>query len=108
MENDPGVALIPQAFALRPVRVDVANDCFIYYDAITFPGGPWSGCEIYLRRCKACGYLKDDGSNLIIDVLDCDGSIIQDYPITRDGFNYLRRQLKFQRRPDPCIVAEGS
>lgn len=82
------------AFALRPVRVLVAKNEFRYYESITFPGDTFRGCELYLRRCF--DNLKDDGSNLTIDILDLNGDIIQEYPITRKGFEYLRRVLKFK------------
>jgi hypothetical protein len=49
-----------------------------------------------LRRCAACGWLKEDSSGLLVDVLDAQGDIIQDYPITKKGFEYLRRILKFR------------
>ena len=83
------------AHALRPVRI--IGDSLREYEAVTFPDNPYQGCELYLRRCHAFGYLKDDGSNCLIDILDKGGDIIQDYPITRDGFDYLRRTLKFRR-----------
>ena len=89
------VGLGPAAFALRPVRMLVKKNSFRFYSATTFPTGPWSGCELHLRRCKAFGYLKDDGAGLVIDVLDQGGDILQDYAITRAGFEYLRQQLKF-------------
>jgi hypothetical protein len=47
------VGLGPAAFALRPVRMLVKKNSFRFYSATTFPTGPWSGCEMYLRRCKA-------------------------------------------------------
>ncbi len=90
MLNPP---LDKNAFALRPVRMLVKTNEFVHYEALTFPADPFNGCSLYLRRCL--GNLKDDGSNLSIDVLDKSGDIIQDYPITRNGFEYLRRVLKF-------------
>lgn len=86
-----------RAFALRPVRFTETDDGgeIRHYEAITFPQNPRGGCGMWLRRCL--GQLRDEGSNLLIDVLDENGDIIQDYPITRDGFEYLRRSLKFRR-----------
>lgn len=98
--NDLNVNLDPAAFALRPVRTSVRENKFRFYSAITFPNGSWNGCELYLRRCKAFGYLKDDGSNPVIDVLNQASDIIQELCITRAGFEYLRQQLKF-------VVEEG-
>jgi hypothetical protein len=89
------VGLWPAAFALRPVRMMVKQNRFRFYSAITFPNGPWKGCELYLRRCKAFGYLTDDGTGLTIDVLDEAGNILQGFSVTRTGFDYLRQKLKF-------------
>lgn len=100
MLNPP---LHKNAFALRPVRMLVKKNEFLYYEAITFPENPFNGCSMYLRRCL--GDLKEDGSNLLIDVLDENGYIIQEYPITRKGFNYLRRVLKFQVECTPSNTA---
>lgn len=77
--------------------MNVTKNEFIYYEATTFPRNPYSGCEMYLRRCAAFGYLERDEGNLIIDVLNADGDIVQDFPINRKGFEYLRREFKFRR-----------
>lgn len=87
------VQLHPDAVALRPVRV--MGEEMRLYTATTFPDGPWRGCELTLRRCMAFGYLVEE-SDLIIDVLDENGDIIQDYSVSRDGFEYLRRVLQFR------------
>jgi hypothetical protein len=92
-------AVDPKAFALRPVRVDVKNDRFIDYEATTFPKNPQSGCSLIVRRLSACGFIVQD-SYLMLDVLDEEGDIIQDFCISREGFEYLRRQLKFRRERD--------
>lgn len=94
-DNSLNVGLDANAFALRPVRIVESSNSFRIYSATTFPNDPWKGCELYLRRCKAFGYLKEERGDLVIDVLDKDGDIIQDFPITRDGFEYLREKLKF-------------
>lgn len=92
-------AVDPRAFALRPVRVDVKNNRFINYEGTTFPKDPQSGCCVIIRRMAAFGYIMKD-SNLILDVLDEEGNIIQDFSISVDGFEYLRRKLKFRRERD--------
>ena len=100
MLNPP---LDKKAFALRPVRMLINKNDFRYYEATTFPANPFNGCSMYLRRCF--GDLKEDDSNLSIDVLDENGDIIQEYPITRKGFNYLRMVLKFKVECTPSNIA---
>lgn len=86
----------PAAFALRPVRF-IGKDTIVNYTATTFPQDPYGGCEITMRRCEAFGYLKDPHPDLLIDVLGEDGSIIQGFGISKKGFEYLRRALRFVR-----------
>lgn len=88
------VDLHPSAHALRPVRI--VGDCLRIYEATTFPRAPRGGCEMYLRRCAAVGYLKEDGAKILVDVLDANGDIVQDFPLTRRGLCYLRGQLRFK------------
>lgn len=83
-----------QAHALRPARI--IDGGLRHYTGTTFPGGPRAGCELYMRRCEAFGHVKDDGSDCWVDVLDHQGDILQEIPVTVAGFNYLRRVLKFQ------------
>ena len=87
------INLDPRAVALRPVRA--LKDGFRYYEATTFPQNPWQGCEMYLRRCKAFGFLKGDGE-IVLDVLDKNGDVIQDFPLTRKGLRYLRKEFRFK------------
>lgn len=89
--------VMQDAVALRPVRMNEKAQTFTFYEGTTFPRNPYGGCNLYLRRCHAFGYLEADAGNLIVDVLNADGDIIQDFPITRKGFEYLRRTLKFKR-----------
>jgi hypothetical protein len=85
-----------RAFALRPVRVLEAQNTFRNYEATTFPKGPYSGCGLMLRRLRITGGLSEQQTNLILDILNEDGDIIQEYHLTRQGFEYLRRTLKFK------------
>jgi len=88
------VELDQRAVALRPVRA--LKDGFRYYEATTFPENPWQGCEMYLRRCAAFGMLKEDGGHIVLDVLDKNGDVVQDFPLTREGLRYLRREFRFR------------
>lgn len=91
--------LSPAAHALRPVRM--RGDEAVNYSATTFPQDPLGGCRLTLRRLEAFGYLAgapgDHLGNLWVDVLDAEGDILQEWPITRRGFEYLRRTLRFVR-----------
>ncbi|MFV5212726.1 hypothetical protein ACLIIZ_03225 [Azonexus caeni] len=91
--------LSPEAHALRPVRV--VNNVAIHYTATTFPNGPRAGCELYLRRMECFGYLVgvpgDKLEDLWVDVLDVNGDILQEWPINRNGMEYLRRTFRFVR-----------
>ncbi len=43
--------------ALGLVRIDVKNDRFVYYEAVTFPNapeGPRAVCDMYMRRAAIC------------------------------------------------------
>ena len=84
------IALVPEAYALRLCRT--LKDRFRLYDPVTFPKDPHAGCDTYLRRCKAFGYVIDD-SPFVVDILDENNDIVQDYCLTRKGFNWLKRVL---------------
>lgn len=88
------LAVDPEAYALRPVRTLVKQNAFRYYTATTFPGDPRGGCDLYLRRIRS--HLRDTGDNMVIDILNADGDVIQDFPVDRAGFAYLRRVLRFR------------
>jgi hypothetical protein len=84
------LSLVPEAYALRLCRT--LKDRFRLYDPVTFPADPCAGCRTYLRRCQALGYMAPD-SPFVVDVLDENGDIVQDYRLTREGFNWLKRVL---------------
>lgn len=98
-------SLDSRAIALQPVRMREKQNDFVYYEATTFPRDPFKGCEWALRQLAALGYLRDDGSHLVIDVLSDPDTVIQDYPITRAGFEWLRNRWKF-RREVPHLESE--
>lgn len=92
------IDLNKNAIALRPVRI--VGDEFRFYEAVTFPENPWQGCELYLRRCGAFGHLvSTNDAYAVVDVLDVNSDIVQDFGVTRGGFNYLREKLKFRVSP---------
>lgn len=91
--------LAAKAHALRPVRIVKGEP--VHYTATTFPNDPRAGCERMLRILDATGHLSgypgDQIDTLWVDVLDEGGDILQEWPIDRRGFEYLRRKLRFVR-----------
>lgn len=85
-----------KAVALRPVRVAVKTNAFIYYEGTTFPKHPSDGCDMYLRRLRALGYLADSYSPVAVDILDDNGDILETVMLSKRGFEYLRRKLRFR------------
>lgn len=86
-------ALHPDAYALRPARLITTSNTIRLYEAITFPQDPRGNIEMWLRRA----FLFDgDGlvAGLLIDILDKEGDIIQEYEMSRQGFRYLLKRLK--------------
>lgn len=85
------------AFALRPIRV-LKNGRMRVYEAVTFPeaeGGPGNAIHMYLQR----GMMGEPGqteSDLVVDILNENGDIIQDFLVTKTTFRYLQRTLKFR------------
>jgi hypothetical protein len=87
------------AVALQPVRLTSAGDLRVY-SAVTFPRDPYAGCERTVRILRGLGFLStEDTSPLMLDVLDANGDIIADVPVTRRGFEYLRRRWRFVALP---------
>ena len=88
----------PNAFALRAFRMDVKRNVFLNFEAVTFPNGPWAGCDVTLRRAAVCGITEESSDSLLgLDVLDKDGDIVQTLSLSRNAFEYLRRTLKLRR-----------
>ncbi|CAB4896126.1 unannotated protein [freshwater metagenome] len=85
------------------------------YTATTFPKDPWQGCEQMVRMAAALGYIDSAGGDCyaVLDVLDCDGDIVQDYPIrSAAGFRFLKRKLgvvvaSTDGDPDPTRRQKG-
>jgi hypothetical protein len=88
-------SLAADAHALRPVRMMGGE--LRHFTAASFPGGERAGCGLALRRCEAFGYLAAQSQDCWVDVLDSNGDILQEVLVTRRGFEYLRRTLKFVR-----------
>lgn len=70
------------------------------YTATTFPRDPYQGCERTIRMARAVGYLHDSITDAggevyaILDVLDSDGQIVQDFVIPHArAFRWFYRKL---------------
>jgi hypothetical protein len=85
------VRAVNGAVSLRPIRI-VGGELRLYTE-ITFEPDAYAGCDVWLRRLLGQAI---DESDCMIDVLDEDGDIIQEVPVTRRGFEYLRRSLHFR------------
>lgn len=88
--------------AMRLVRTDARNNRFVYYEGITFPGGPRSGCDMYLRRASICGKIGDAGigSDYTLDILNENGDILEELPIERKAARYLIEKLRIRVERD--------
>lgn len=94
-----GFVLDPCAYALRLVRVDEKRNEFLNYEAVTFPKGPWDGVELYLRRACIKPKAATD-SAYVVDILDAEGDIVQDFIVSQQQANYFKTKLKLRRERD--------
>jgi hypothetical protein len=80
--------------AMRPVKGLARN-----YTEVEFTRG-WAGVDHFLRQLEACGLVQDSNtepSYAVLDVLNDEGDIIQDYNIpTAAAFRYIKRKLKLR------------
>lgn len=112
MSDYPIAASVPKtAHALRPMRID-RNENPIHYTGTTFPQNPHAGCELTIRRMECFGYVlpPEPGNlkgHLFVDILNSDGDILDTLAVTRDGFEYMRRTLRFVRESVAACRASG-
>ena len=80
------------AHALRPVRI--VREELRNFTGTTFPRNPYEGCELIFRRMEVFGMIEvNRNADQWVDVLDVNGDIIREVPVTPRGFKYLRRVL---------------
>jgi len=102
MSEYPIAASVPlHAHALRPMLID-GHERPLHYTGTTFPANPYAGCELTIRRMECFGYLLPTApgsleGSYFVDVLDSQGDILETLAVTRQGFEYLRRVLRFRR-----------
>lgn len=104
---DPGkrsVALVPSAHALTLFR-GLPNGEGRAYTATTFPRDPWQGCERTIRTAMRVGRLTERvtaASYGVLDVLDQEGDIVQDYGVPDSiSFSWLKRRLDLRVEAEP-------
>ena len=90
--------LHPAAVGLSVIR-GLRNGSMRQYTSVEFTRG-WPGVDHFLRQLRACGYVRPSGvgpSYAVLDVLDVDEDIVQDYDIpTAAAFRYVKRKLKLR------------
>jgi hypothetical protein len=95
--------LHPAAHALSAFRV-LPNEQTRQYSATTFPQNPWAGCERTIRMARAVGWIGGDPKDCyaVLDVLDVNGDIIQDFPVpTSKAFAQLKKRLNLVVESEP-------
>jgi hypothetical protein len=85
-----------KAHALTGIRI-LKNGSMRQYSAATFPADPWRGCEHTIRTGMTLGFLRPSSSAPsagVLDVLDEEGDIVQDFDITTpNAIKWIKRRL---------------
>lgn len=68
------------------------------YTGVEFVHG-WKGANAFRHRCAALRYIRNSSTDTsgygVLDVLNADGDLIQDYDIpTAAAFAYIKRKLR--------------
>lgn len=81
--------------AMRGLKNGVARN----YTPVEFTRG-WADADRFLCTLMACGLVEDSSANpsyAVLDVINADGDIIQDYNLpTKQAFKYVYRMLKLR------------
>ncbi len=86
-------ATIPEnAIQIRPVRMN--GETIKEFTTICFKTNGW--LKTTINRLKIIDEIKGDDANILLDILDKDGSILTDLKINRKHFEYLRRTFKLK------------
>lgn len=83
------------AHALSMFRV-LPNGDGRRYSAVTFPQGPYAGCERMIRMARKLGWIGEEYADAygVLDVLNDSGDIVADYPIPdARAFRALKKKL---------------
>lgn len=89
--------LHPAANALTAFRA-LPDGSGRQYTATSWEPDPWRGCEHLIRSAQHVGFVKTShpgcGCYAVLDVLDVNGEIVQDFCITTPrAFRWLYRKL---------------
>lgn len=84
-----------QVYRLRNLKHDRTK--VTIYTGVYLTSGA-AGVERTLRQLDACGYLKHDGDGdvFMIDLIDDEGDLIDDRPLAKGGYEYLKWAYKFK------------
>jgi len=97
-------AVLPTAVAMRPVRIKPKTNRIITYTATTFVTQHKASAIDQLIRMLGSSRLGKEETKgddrFVLDILDAEGDIIQEYILNRQGFKYLRMKLKFTVEDD--------
>jgi len=97
-------AVLPTAVAMRPVRIKPKTNRIITYTATTFVTQDKASAIDQLIRMLGSSRLGKEETKgddrFVLDILDAEGDIIQEYILNRQGFKYLRMKLKFTVEDD--------
>lgn len=93
-ESRTGTDVHPDAHTLTVFRCLPDGTSRQYTGAYT-PDDPWSGCEHWIRTLRKLGLIAktEEDEYAQLDVLAENGDIVQDFPLTKKGFQYTYRKL---------------
>lgn len=72
----------------------ISDDKIREYEAVKFTKG-YPSVKMYLNRATLFGRFKK-GSIYLVEILDKNKDVIQDFGLTKDSFNYLKRVLRLK------------
>jgi hypothetical protein len=99
--SETTIAPHAEAFALQCIRTDHKRNRFIFYDAITFPGRERDGIGTAIRRLLGnVTATPNDATYAVLSIIDQNETEVQELYLTKRGFQYLQRTLKFRVIPE--------
>lgn len=85
------ITIPEKTVAIRPVRMDVENNHFCYYEAFQFPnGGIW---QILMQ----CGGITTDRTDYMIDFMQDEWTMLDSVAVTHKVFYAIVKRLKAKR-----------